>query len=186
MMDKVIYLLNGPPKAGKDTLGREVARAMEGGGYPCHLVKFAQPLKDGICATFGVSFEELEATKDEPNPLLMGKTFRKVQISMSENWMKKFFSESIFGDIMVNRIERGPPGAYVITDSGFQCEALPVVAAFGASSVLHVRLERRGHNFKGDSRNWIDPESLGIRTFTIRNNGTIGQMMTQFVGGVWR
>jgi hypothetical protein len=56
-------------------------------------------------------------------------------------------------------------GYVAIPDSGFYCELPPLVEAFGAESIIMIRLHRKGKDFSLDSRSYVDPSDLGILSF---------------------
>ena len=178
-----VLLLNGPPGSGKDLLGELICnRLQEPGSVYYQRYKMSQPLKDGICAAFHLPFEYLEARKDRPLPELHGRTFRQLQISMSEDWLKSLYSQRIFGEIAVRHMRAGNANVWVVTDSGFTGEALPIVEEFGQDNVTCLQLYRQGCDFSADSRGYIDAETLGIRYMALANNSNDpGQFFNDFI-----
>lgn len=170
MIERRLILFNGPPYAGKD----ECAKYLYSKRHGTHWFRLSQPLKDGVKATFNLTDAEqaaLEAKKDQPSPILMGKTYREVQISMSEDWCKPFFGKSIFGQIALRRIQRSIAKLFVCSDSGFVEEVLPLLTHFKKEEVLLVYLHRKGRDFSNDSRSYIRLD--GIKTVTLENNGSL-------------
>lgn len=160
--------MNGPPRSGKDTsaeiLVRVTPRVVE------HL-KFASTLKQmthrlyGVTDLFGVS----ESEKDTPNSLFYGATPRQAYIAVSETLMKPLHGRDFFGQALLRQM-RGLPHAhaYVVSDSGFAEEAVPIIREFGAENCLQVRLNRRGTSFAGDSRSHWTLDS--VRSIEIWNS----------------
>lgn len=169
---KKIILLNGPPRAGKDTLG-EMYKNKE---YFTKVEKFAGPIKAAATAIYcggnrGL-FDSYDtpALKDTPQPIFMGKTCREVQIAISENFLKPYHGQDIFGRLMVERLKLVDPiTVVVITDSGFMEEAESLVKQFGVDKVFLVRLHRDGYDFSNDSRNYINLDHLGVPSIDITN-----------------
>lgn len=190
-MSKLI-LLNGPRHSGKDTGADYLVEAK--GAFP---FKFSGGIKRAIKAAFNLrerDVEYLESIKTEPTPLLFGKSYVQVQISFSEDWAKPFFGEDFFGYLATREILAQPvsggktPSLYVSSDSGFACEAWPVIRLFGEENVLLVQLFRDGKTFNGDSRDYIELD--GITRVSLTNNGSIedyhrnlGELADQWLQG---
>jgi hypothetical protein len=167
-----IVLFNGPPEAGKDTLSIELAQALNA---PVGLGRMSAPLKRGACALYDIDPEEFQQMpKNEPSDKLFGQTPRQVQIELSENFLKPRHGEAVMGHIMVNSLRElieacleaeEEVGYVAVPDSGFYCELPPLVEAFGAESIIMIRLHRKGKDFSRDSRSYVDPSDLGILSF---------------------
>lgn len=171
-MPQSIVLLNGPPRSGKDTLAEELALAL---GHS-HM-KFAQPLRDAIPAIFGLSQSHwnhlLEEHKGKASLALMGRTPREAMIWLSESVCKPAFGEAFFGYQLAGRITRGKADRVIVSDSGFQAEAMVLIDQFGAENIRLIRLHRDHCTFAGDSRNYVD---LPVPTLDLQNNGPVVQM----------
>lgn len=182
-MSPKIILVNGPPRAGKDTAQEAVEDSIR--------CKFAQSVKEGTHAAFGLDprqypMDVFEAVKDEPNTLFFGRTPREAYISYSEDFMKPFTGDpQVFGKLLVRWIKgfleteelvvmghlpKYYPMPFIVTDSGFREEAEAIVEAFGASNVKLIRVHREGCTFDGDSRNYIDLSDLDVETEDVVNN----------------
>lgn len=167
--------LNGPPGCGKDTIG-EILRAH----HPrVETIKFAQPIIDHMTDTFGVSCAD-GSDKSLPCAELAGMSRRQYAIAYSEEWIKPRFGRDWFGrkalEVMHNI---KPVMMWVVTDSGFQEEARPVVQSLGFENCLQVRIYRPGYSFLGDSRNyWQLPK---LRSINFHNDVDLGQLRTKAV-----
>lgn len=165
-----LVLFNGPRHSGKDTAA---LRCIE--TFDAYHFKMSGPIKAAIKAAFELHDEEvnyLESIKTTNTAVLFGKSYVDSQISFSEDWAKQFFGEEIFGWLATrhvrNAFKRHPEQAlFVCSDSGFECEALPLLDVFGKQNVLLVRLQRDGKTFEGDSRSYIHLD--GVPTVTISN-----------------
>lgn len=174
-MKKKAILFNGPRHSGKDTAAIYCEKEHE-----AYHFKFSLPLKAGIKTMFSLTDSQvdyLETIKTEPSDLLFGKSYVQVQISLSEDWFKPKWNNTIFGNLTVNHLKKHMKyephqDFYVSSDSGFSSEAYPVVELFGPENVLLVRVHREGKTFEGDSRSYIELDN--IKTIDINNNGTIG------------
>jgi hypothetical protein len=97
---------------------------------------------------------------------------REVLIHMSENVIKPSFGKDAFGKALVSQLPY--VGVVFISDSGFPEELQPVINHVGADNVLVVRIQRQGCTFKGDSRNYLEPDMFeqDVKFIQILNNGT--------------
>lgn len=143
-----VVLLNGPPRAGKDTIGEMLVQSI-----PRSVVlRFAQPIIDYMFKVHGIRMSDV--AKDEPHPNLCGRTPRQVAIHYSERMCKPLFGQDYFGHEAVKLMRKQPRGieTATFTDSGFVNEAVPVLKE--ATSMVVVRVHRRGSTFHGDSRSY--------------------------------
>jgi len=172
-----IILVNGPPRAGKDTAQEAVANSVR--------CKFALAVKEGAHAAFGLDPREypmdvFEAVKDEPNTLFFGKSPREAYIAYSEMFMKPFTGDKqVFGKLLIRWIENIlevwdkddlPNLPFIVTDSGFRPEAMALVEAFGAENIKLIRVHREGCNFDNDSRSYIHLADLGVEEEDVHND----------------
>lgn len=152
-MARRVIFFNGPPRSGKDTAVNYLAGTRLWGSF-----KMSQPLKDAARAFFDISphgVKSLEAIKDEPLPELFDDSYRKVQISLSEDWAKPRYGADVFGKLAARRVSHILSPVALCSDSGFAEEAEPILRQIGRKNALLVRLHRSGHTFTGDSRSYI-------------------------------
>lgn len=183
-MTKIVFL-NGPPGSGKD----EAASYLEQvGPFPTDRFKFADPLRRMVPEAFGLSPKEwityIEGSeKDKPQERLLGWTPRKLQIMASQDWLKPAFGKDFLGKVAAKKLQDTsvPLEMAVFSDCGFIEETEAVVKEFGVGNCTLVRLYRRGCNFDGDSRYYLDDTKLkkagisGLATVDLPNNGTLDQ-----------
>lgn len=165
-----VLLLNGPPQAGKDTLGAYIAE-LSG----AREVKFAGALKWATHAMYAFlkpsravpACNKYEGpVKDQGLSFFLGNTPRESYIAVSELLMKEKHGQDIFGRLLRDDIKLGRRRV-VVTDSGFAAESSVLIEEFGVDNVALVHLRRKGHTFQGDSRGYID---LPCSTFDIPNH----------------
>lgn len=140
-------LINGPPRSGKDTLGRILSLAL-----PNYRTKFALPITLFMRDAYGINMKSVD--KDAPHDLLHGRTPREVAIRYSEGFCKPLYGNDYFGRCAVDRL-KGLALDYplmIFTDSGFAQEADSVVKHLGKPNVMRLHLTRPGCTFQGDSR----------------------------------
>lgn len=168
-MKTKLVLLNGAPRSGKDTGADYLVKA-----HGAVAFKFSGPIKAAIKAAFDLSDEQvayLESVKGEPDDLLFGHSYRDVQISFSENWMKVLFGDKVFGHLAARKTGNLCASLLVCSDSGFASEAGPVLDTIGRENTLLIRVHRPGKTFAGDSRSFIELD--GVKTIDIDNDGTL-------------
>ena len=174
-----IFLLNGPPRSGKDATGKLIAQMLP----DTSVLKFAEPVKMVAHATMrmlrgeGVVplSEAFDLCKDEPSPYFLGKTPREVYIATSEAYCKPLFGENIFGQLLATQIKKKKEEGitnFIVTDSGFSGEAQVLGEHFG-DQIFVLNLHRHGTSFDNDSRGRL-PE--GFHEYEIQNNGTHGEL----------
>lgn len=166
-----IILLNGPPYAGKDLFGSMLLNVFKEANRKAVIMKFDDPLTKGIEGLLGMTQTMLEPSKDDP--IFPGEktSYRQLKIHLSEEVMKPFFGEGIFGRLLAQRIKaHGAADYYIVTNSGFNCELPPLEQAFGAEHLHVVRIDRPGHTFDGDSREYVEPPT-GASFYPIQNDG---------------
>ncbi len=173
-----IFLLNSPPRGGKDTSAEFLA-----GHYKGNVRKFAEPIKKAVTAVYHggdrAEFNKYDTPKlkDLPQDVYFGKSCRECQIGVSEGWLKAFHNDQgVFGKILFQQIIREQvsnvvPEAplYFISDSGFRKEAEVLVDMFGAENIFLFRIFRDGYTFAGDSRSYIMLKDVGVREFDVQN-----------------
>lgn len=197
-----ILVLNGPPRCGKDTLGRIICEGSPSAtGTPMAGIpllqrkKFAAPLRRAMRDLFAWDIAKLEHQKDEP--VIHGRTPRDVMIALSEDFFKPTFGTRYFGEEMVRALKTfaeretyGDVFGVVITDGGFLDELDPVVEAF-PGDVRVLRMKRTGCTFTGDSRNYITIQRPGCELADLNNDGTIEELRAaaqphrQWLLGTW-
>lgn len=180
-----IFLLNGPPYSGKDSL----ARAVISGDRTFGKMEFAFPIKQANQALFGLSDNHIalyESNKDEKEmrrPELLGRSWREINIALPERFVKKEYGSEAFGQFFVNRLRaiRVPKTGMnvIVSDNGFTDEVIPVIKAYGPDNVHIIKIGRKGCSYKGDSRSYVDAKKLGVREYFIRNDKKEMDYLTQ-------
>jgi hypothetical protein len=168
----VAILLNGPPRAGKDTAANVICAE-----WPLHARKlgFSAHLKRATHAAYGMPaapIDQFEPVKDEPREEFFGLTPRQAYIAHSEDYMKPLHGKRIFGRLWLRAAQKVHEPIVVVPDSGFYDEAMVAIDELGARNVLLLRIhaEGRGESFAGDSRSYISLPN--VATIDIHNDGT--------------
>lgn len=170
--------LNGPPGSGKDLAVKFILKE-----YPVEArhMKFSGVLKAAARAMFLVGedlWAELEkegsqAAKDKERAEFFGMSWRQVLIWLSEDAMKPAFGLDVFGQLMAKQLQQRTGTEFtVISDCGFAAEVHPCIKAVDPRNCHLVQLHREGCTFEGDSRSYLNPDDLPLRTsyYTLFNN----------------
>lgn len=155
----MIIVLNGPPRCGKDTIAGLIRQRLK----LCVEFKMSMIMKRYIPDIFGltdVQRRAVELHKDEPEGIFNGMTWREVQISFSEDWMKPKFGRDIFGRLAAQRMKGLIANHIVVSDSGFDEELAPVIQAFGAKHIVLWRIYRPNCSFDNDSRGYVTNDEV--------------------------
>jgi hypothetical protein len=169
LANRVVFI-NGPAGSGKDTVARFLIEQFSARHY-----KLSWPLKKALGAFFDLSHEDYNrvfetAEKDQPQPLLYGEVPRQTLISLSEEWAKRRFDDTVLGRLAIRFIKHPSQSPFVaISDSGFRSECAPIVKWLGPKNCLVIQLYREGHTYEGDSRGYLDLSDIGVTTVELRN-----------------
>jgi hypothetical protein len=180
-MAKVI-ILNGPPCVGKDTLAHYFLEHLPYSGNPIWVehASFAKPLKQLNQIIYNLTdaeVKELDSNhilKNTPQERFRGKSWRQVNIDISLK-LKEEFGQDYFGKHLVQRIEAREkiaplePLNVVLTDGGFEEEAIPLIKKYGHDNVHVIKLIRKDCDYSKDSRKYLDCEKLGIPQHDLHN-----------------
>jgi|GEM_PF-6261915 len=157
-----VIILNGPPGSGKDL----IETMMQKEDFLCQKLEFKGGIFDAfqaLCevADRGVLYSDFmstyndRATKEEP--YTEGLTKRDIMIHISETCMKPLFGQDVFGEILVGQVNDCEN--YVITDGGFDREISYLIRKV-PHNVLIFNVYRDGKTFAGDSRSYVNMETL--------------------------
>lgn len=180
-MSPRILFINGPPRCGKDTVGRLLETLHD----EVMVVKMANELKTATHRLYNARTPDglpapanfFEDSKDLPSDAFLGTTPRKAYIGVSERYMKPEHGADVFGRLLLKGMQAVYPAvvAFAITDSGFRPEAVPIIEYFGAANCRLLRVKREGTWFY-DSRSYISLEDLGVSAVVVSNNGTLDDL----------
>lgn len=169
-MNRVVFI-NGPAGSGKDTAATILVREYEARHY-----KMAWPLKKALGAFFDLNHEQYNElfetpAKEQPAPLLYNDVPRQALISLSEEWAKQRYDNTVFGRLAIRYIKHPTSSPFTcISDSGFRSECEPIVKWLGPKNCLVIQLSGRGTTYEGDSRGYLDLSDIGVTIAEIRND----------------
>ena len=176
-----VVLLNGPPRAGKSQSAKIIYEKYLNTyvwGFSYHLKRFVHGIYLGDYG-WNLPPDVFDDTKNEPQELLSGNSWRQMYIHHSEIAIKPVHGKQWFGKMFLQIIEQETTDytqAIIVPDSGFYDEALPVVEKFGAENVYLLNVYRSGTSFAGDSRSYIDLTDLGVKQFNVINNDNLAAL----------
>jgi hypothetical protein len=180
----MIFLLNGPPRSGKDTAGRFIMFMLQDAYY----YKMSRPLKRAVQAIYGFNdqvFRLLEDSKDEKTNFLYGITYRQAQIAVFAG-LELRHNSRILSDIAIDAITHGVIHSHtVITDCGMTPEAQHLVDHFGKKKVCLIKLERPGCDFEHDIREYVDINCTLQETINNEHNLDIFEAQVRKVLRQW-
>lgn len=165
----LIIMFNAPPQSGKDTCADAVMSAFKG----VRKVNFKDSLYKRSAAILGydlafwTSICQNNDLKDKPmrdikigTQLIRNATPRDMLIAVAEKVIKPEFGNNIFAVDALNSIRQHMlnnigGNIFVMPDCGFDYEADVIKGAFPNAKVVVVQIEREGHTFDKDSRDWV-------------------------------
>jgi hypothetical protein len=130
----------GPARAGKDTLARALIAAFERTGVVIEQRSFAAPIREFICQIIGTGLKGLEEVKEDPHPLLNGKSPRYAMQTLGTEWGRQLIGENFWCDLALARAisARNDEGiGTVFSDVRFENEAAAVRQSGGV--IIHIR-----------------------------------------------
>lgn len=106
-----VFLINGKKRAGKDYVANILKAQMEKRGYKVAVVSFADPLKKVVAGTFGITLEELDEYKNNPQeyPIMIPdgeRTFRQIDFRYILQMFGTEGAKPVFGDDIWARLAR--------------------------------------------------------------------------------
>jgi len=134
-MKKTIILINGLPRAGKDTTADFIVK-----NFDATKLSFATPLKSIIANTFNITFEELETYKNNPEEYgveikaypnnqeqitIKHTDFREILQLFGTEGMKPEFGNSVWSDLLYNKVLKSDSELFVVSDFRFLVEYRP-------------------------------------------------------------
>lgn len=161
---KSIVLLNGPPRSGKDTAFRAIKKRLP---Y-AQEIKFTSFVKSQTHEFYGLQCEEdaYEFLKDTPLPDFKMLTPRQAYIKRSLE-LRAEHGEDVVARDFVARLRRLSSPFVVNSDIGTDLEAELVLEEVGPHGIFCIQIEREGHSFDSDCRNYVNLKGVACRR--IRN-----------------
>ena len=151
-MKKTIMLIAGKKRSGKNYTAEMLQSMLLKKNISCETFSFAEPLKDIVAKTFLITHSELEEYKNNPNRYKImlrdngGDTskeltdFRQVLNDLGTPIMKSYFGESIWVNLIENKIKKSQSNVILIPDFRFPIEKLQMKDI----KVITIRVNKEG------------------------------------------
>lgn len=166
----MIIVTNGPPASGKDA----ACEYLKDRGF-VH-IEFKEALFEDVINYFDVSKEWFfnGYTREQKNvreEFLGGMSRREALIFVSEEVVKPSLGDGYYGKVASDKMLNGVD--YCISDGGFVEELSHIINKFSRDDIVVVRLYRDGSDYNGDSRKYVNCDTivseyvLGKKTDTV-------------------
>ena len=110
-----VILVSGYKGSGKNHISKLLSEKIENST----VMSFAEPLKDIISITLGISHNELDTAKNKSEPI--GATdYRTVLQQFGTEAMKKHFGEDVWVNLLISKLPKS--GVVIISDWRFKSE----------------------------------------------------------------
>jgi hypothetical protein len=157
---KIAILLNGPKYCGKDTAAGALIDAF---GSEAAMFRFTVPVKDETHRRYDleVAYDHFEdqSIKDAPLPEFGGLSPRQAYIKVGDELRAKH-GPDIVTRMLCDRIASSSIPIIVNPDCGGDGEAEGIVNLLGYENVIVFRIHKEGHDYAGDSRNWVTSDKV--------------------------
>ena len=155
-----IFILNAPPRAGKDSLAEYLHKELGASKFSFKDKLFAIAFVTGNFTRdewLNVWIPRYNTdAKDKPWDRIGGISQRDYLIKISEEWIKPHYGNDYFGNCLVNNINNQRCDIAVVSDGGFVDEIEPLFNKYGKENVYIVQWSKKGCSFENDSRDYID------------------------------
>lgn len=131
---KKVLLIAGQKRSGKDTLARFVKEELEHLGKSARVISFAQPMKEIIAVTLGISMEELDDLKNNSDNPHRGYLQR-----FGTEAMKPWFGKNVWADLAIKKIQEAEEEIIIISDFRFPEEGEKFPTLFDTTTVKVIR-----------------------------------------------
>ena len=129
MIPKII-LINGKKRSGKDHFARLLQEELYKQHKTSEIIAFADPIKDILAMTFNLSDEQLDKLKNDEAPIIIREdgyqkivaTFRSVLQNFGTDAMKKWFGESVWSNVLLERASNSHTDYVIVPDFRFLIE----------------------------------------------------------------
>jgi len=180
--------MSGPPRSGKDTIGRMLGAVIEDiHGIQPQVLALSLPMRSVVYCMLGIDYSEshYELHKDDPQDAFGGKSIRQAMIAFTEEHVKPTYGRGFWAKSLIGRLWEPKPRVVIITDMGFEEEVDEFSAHFGLENTFYPQITRPGCSFKGDSRSFVGPHE---RRTSIINDSDVataahriyGRLVNQF------
>ena len=105
-----IILVNGKKRSGKDWFASVLQERLDDQGYSSEIMAFADPIKNIISQSLGISEEALDKFKNTDEPIsIKGKKVSNCRLILQKfgtEAMKEWFGEDVWVDLLLQRAQQ--------------------------------------------------------------------------------
>lgn len=165
-MSKYLIMLNGPPRSGKDTVSEYLTKIIS----DSEIIKFTKPVKDITHRnlSLNVNHDYYENLKDTKLPEFNGLTPRQAYIQTSERFREEQGQNAV-SKLFVEAVGLSKSKLVINPDIGYDFELEAVLEDIPLENCLLIKVEREGHDFENDCREWIPDEKILCESRTLSN-----------------
>jgi hypothetical protein len=164
----MILAFSGKKHCGKDTAANFIMESKP--ELKFKVVKFADPLKDAVCAMFDLTRDDLESLKDEIESIT-GVNFRYIQQTLGTEWGRDLIHPDIWVLLTKSKILKYQNEGYIVlvTDVRFDNEA-DLIKNLGGALIETRRMTGKNLNDGHTSEKGVDEKYID---YFVMNNDTI-------------
>ena len=156
-MGKIVFVFNGRPKCGKDTLATFLIDNLNSHTeLTTNRHKFAQLLIDQACCLSNISLNEWNTRyateKDVPWNRLLGMSQREWICYIAEEVVKPKLGRDFYARALAENIDKLSEQVHIITDGGFPEEIYELCECETVDHVVLVRVEMPSVEYIKDTR----------------------------------
>lgn len=121
-------LVSGKKRSGKDFFSNLLKKEFNKLGFSVQVIAFADPIKDIISRTLGISRETLDYYKNDQTPIYIGEVLvsnaRSILQSFGTDAMKCHFGDNVWVDLLMARAKQSNADYVIVPDFRFPEEYL--------------------------------------------------------------
>jgi len=127
-----LILVNGKKRSGKDYFARSLSTLLRAQGKSAEVMSFADPMKEIISTTFGITLAELDDYKNDPYKYIVSvfeddfgvheTTFRKILQLFGTEAMKSHFGDDVWINLLLKRAAKSKADYVIVPDFRFKVE----------------------------------------------------------------
>jgi archaellum biogenesis ATPase FlaH len=154
-MSKYI-LINGKKRSGKDYLAKLLKNEFEKNNYTCKIIAFADPIKEIIAKTFGMSNALLDKFKNNKEKLYVSvkpyeyqeiTNFRSILQNFGTEAMQSTFGKTVWVDFLLKNTFYSDKDFIIVPDFRFLSENI----GFKTINIFNKNLEDDGDHHKSEN-----------------------------------
>ena len=163
-MSPVVIMIAGIKRSGKDTSAQLLKEALETDDHIVDIASFADPMKYILATILGITEEELDALKNNPDHPHRGYLQR-----LGTEAMKPIFGSNVWQELLSAKIVKSEADYFIVPDFRFPIE-------YGCSIYPYtVKVEREGLESVDTHSSETALEGFDF-DYTLYNNGTLAEL----------